>query len=201
MQDLVGIGIADATQNPRIGEGALEGMIFGTQSSPKILLTRAHHIHPPRVERIQPCLPLDDVKGSPPFAPCFGECESTRWKIECREANAPRQLCATGLPVKTPGNHEVQHQPQVALYSNRNPFAHASQFADNAAFGGTQGRINSAQQKRCRNADPIQLRARNSGVESCQVGGNIRQFRHRPKLVRRGLLNLGPGLCLADNRD
>jgi hypothetical protein len=36
--------------------------------------------------------------------------------------------------VQAAGDHQVQHQPEIAFYTNRNPLADPPQFADDAAF-------------------------------------------------------------------
>ena len=48
------------------------------------------------------------------------------------------------------GNHQVQHQPEIAFHSNRDALADAPQFSHQASLYIRYGRLYGAQQKRAR---------------------------------------------------
>src|ERR1700675_1841370 len=77
----------------------------------------------------------------------LGEYERAVGKIERRQALASRQLGCSRPPVETAGNHQVQHQPQIAFYSNANSLADSPQFAHGAPFYVRNWWLRSAQQK------------------------------------------------------
>ena len=56
------------------------------------------------------------------------------------------------------GNHQVQHQPEIAFHSNRDPLADAPQFSDEPSLHIRNRRLYGAQQKRARQShmlDPL----------------------------------------------
>ncbi len=54
------------------------------------------------------------------------------------------------------GNHQVQDQPKVAVEADRDAFADPPQLADSFALGGLNGRFGGSQQKRARDANPLE---------------------------------------------
>jgi hypothetical protein len=49
--------------------------------------------------------------------------------------------------VQAAGNHQVQHQPEIASYANRDPLTDPPQFAHNAAFDIRKRWLRGAKQK------------------------------------------------------
>src|SRR5438034_9678422 len=57
MQDLVGIGVADACEETRIGEGALQRVVLPDQPFPKCSQISLHYFDASRVHGVERCLP------------------------------------------------------------------------------------------------------------------------------------------------
>ena len=62
VQDLVRIRIADAAQNPWIGESPLESAVFGGQRITKRAQIAAEDVDSSRVHRLQTLLAADDIQ-------------------------------------------------------------------------------------------------------------------------------------------
>ena len=80
---------------------------------------------------------------------CFrlGKHERAVGKIECRKNVAARGL-RSGLPPMQPaGDHQVQHEPKIAVEADGDALADAPQFTHGAALDARQRRIGRAQEK------------------------------------------------------
>src|SRR5262245_884044 len=69
VEDLVGIRIADAAQEPRVGERALERVALARERSPEAGEIRLHHLDAARVVLAQRALAPDQVDGRAPARP------------------------------------------------------------------------------------------------------------------------------------
>jgi hypothetical protein len=76
------------------------------------------------------------------------------------------------------GNHQMEHQPQVAIQANRDSLADPAQFAHGSTLCIRDGRHYGADKKRACEPNPLDRLAHDSCIESGDVGGDIRQFRH-----------------------
>src|SRR5712664_1604940 len=90
----------------------------------------------------------DDIQRCSVLCTGFGKHERTAGKIESRQTPAARELRSWDLPVQPAGNHQVQHQPEIAFYSNRDSLADAPQFAHDAALHMCKWWLCGPQQKR-----------------------------------------------------
>jgi len=85
--------------------------------------------------------------------------------------------------VQPAGNHQVQHEPEVTFYSYRDSLADSSQFAHDAAFHFDKGWLCGSKQKRARQSYSLDRLRKDAWLERCEVGGNIRQFRHAHQIA------------------
>ena len=104
----------------------------------------------------------------------FREHEGAIRKIESRQASAPRKLCSSRPPVEAAGDHQVQHQPEIAFYANRNSLADPPQFAHNAAFDIRKQWLRGAKQKRAPQPYVLDRLSQDSWLKRTNVGGDIR---------------------------
>src|ERR1700730_13266801 len=108
----------------------------------------------------------------------FGEHQRAVREIECRQALSSCQLRSSRAPVETPGNHQVQYQPKIALYSNANSFSDSPQFADGASFYVCDWWLRGAQQKRTGQTYLLDRLTDDPCLERAEVRGNVGKFRH-----------------------
>src|SRR5271165_1138058 len=123
MQDLIGISIPDATQQPRIGESPLECAVLRRQRGEKRLEIAGEDLDASRIDRAEPLLPAENVQRCPPLRPRLREHKRAIGEIEGCQALASRQLCAGSSPMQPPGNHQVKYQPEIVLQSDGDALA------------------------------------------------------------------------------
>ena len=127
MQNLIRVRVPDAAQDPRIRQGAFERTILRHQPLPELGQRARHDVDPARIHRRQLREPRHHVERSPPLRASLGHRQGAMLKVERRKSSLARQLRSHLLPVQPPGDHQVQHRPQVVLKPDRNPLAHPAQ--------------------------------------------------------------------------
>ena len=76
------------------------------------------------------------------------------------------------------GNHQVQHQPEIAFHSNRDALADAPQFSHHPSFHIRYRGLHGAQQKRTGQPHLLDPLSDDARFERGDVSGDIGQFRH-----------------------
>jgi hypothetical protein len=87
--------------------------------------------------------------------------------------------------VQPAGNHQVQHQPEIAFHSNRDSLPDSPQFAHNAALHIRNWRLRGSKQKRARQSHALDRLPDDAWFERTDVCGDIRQFWHAYQLAGR----------------
>src|SRR5271165_698853 len=100
MQDLVGIGVADAVDDRRIGQRALECAILRAQRADECVEIAGEDVNAAAIDRLQRFASLYDGERCAPFRAGLGEHERTLWKIECGQRVAPAELRPARAPVE-----------------------------------------------------------------------------------------------------
>jgi hypothetical protein len=85
--------------------------------------------------------------------------------------------------VQAAGDHQVQHQPEITLYSERYAFADPPQITDNATFHFYDRRLRRAKQKRTCQAYTVNRLRNNAGLERVNIRGDVGQLRHAASLL------------------
>ena len=85
--------------------------------------------------------------------------------------------------MEPPGNHQVQHQPQLLINSNRDSLADATESPNRAPFNCTQRRIYRTQQEHGSQPDALQRLTHDPRFKGSDVCRDIRQFRHDYKIA------------------
>ena len=115
MQNLVGIGIADAAKKARIGERALERVVGRLKRAGEIGRRRMQHVDSSGIELAQAFLAGRQMKCRAMLGAGFGELQDTRRKFETRQGVLTGCLGARLAPVQATRDHQVQHHPDVAI--------------------------------------------------------------------------------------
>ena len=76
------------------------------------------------------------------------------------------------------GDHQVEHQPEIAFDADCNALPNAAQFANRAALNARKWRIDGAQQEDGCQPNPLERLAEDARFERSDVGGDVGQFRH-----------------------
>jgi len=114
VQDLVRVGISDATEELGVGERALERVPIRFQSRGKVFEPGLEDLEPARSMAASAASPRPD--GSRHAAcPRLREQQRCVVELEHGERYAPRGFRATCQPAQPPGDHKVQHEEQPAF--------------------------------------------------------------------------------------
>ena len=178
VEDLIGVGVADATHEARIGQGAFQRVVFGGEGRAEGFEVALRTSIPPGSTDRRPSSPLTMCSDARRFEPASVECQRALRKIESGEVLAAREFDFRGTPVQPSGDHQMEHQPDIALDSDRDSFADTADFANCAAFRVGDGWLRGAEQKGVGDADAFERLPEDARLERVRVGENVRQFRH-----------------------
>jgi RNA polymerase sigma-70 factor (ECF subfamily) len=134
-------------------------------------------IPPGSMER-KPSSPAEDIQRCTALCAGFGKHKRTAGKIERRQILPARQFCSRRPPVQPASNHQVQHQPEVAIHADGDSLADSPQFAHDAALHIGNWRLYGSKQKSARESNSLDRLADDAWFEGADVGGDIRQFWH-----------------------
>jgi hypothetical protein len=88
--------------------------------------------------------------------------------------------------VKPAGNHQVQGEPEIAFYSDRDALADSPEFAHDTALRIGEWRLGGSKQERARHSNALKRLREDAWFECSDVGSDIRQFRHAYQLAGCG---------------
>src|SRR5260370_25017468 len=157
MQNFIRIRVANPTNQARIGKRSLECTVFERKRVAKRTEIAREDVDPSRVDGPQALLAGEDKQRCAVLRAGFGEHERAVGKIEGCQTVAARQLCRWLPPVQPACNHQVEHQPKIAFYSNRDALADSPQFAHDAALHTCNWRVRGPEQKKTRDPHSIPL--------------------------------------------
>ena len=178
MQDLVGVRVADAAEDPRVGQRALERVVLPGERVAECRQVRVKDLEAARVVLAQTGFATDEMQRGPPFRARLGQDHRPRREVEAGETDLSRQLGARGLPMEAARDHEVQNEKEVALESNHDALAEPSEPGDPAAGRVRQRRVDGTEQERARDPRALQPGAGDARFESFDVDDDVRQLRH-----------------------
>jgi hypothetical protein len=122
VQDLVGVGVADATEDARIGERALQRVVLVLEPLHERRQIRSQDFEPPRRQREDRFFTRDDVDGCLTFRALLGEDRGAVWKVEGRQSHFARERRAFVAPPETAGDHQMQDEKEVPVERKHDPF-------------------------------------------------------------------------------
>ncbi len=179
MQDLVGVGVADAAEERRIGERAFERVIAPLEHRQKLLWAGREHIEAARIMFAQFAVAPHHVQRRAALAARFRQQERAVFKIKGGKLVFSRQPCAGRFPVQSSGDHQVQHEPQLIIQPDGNPLAQSPQLANGLAVSRFQRWLTGSQQERAFQADLLQALTHDAAFKCIKIDRNIGQLGHR----------------------
>ena len=185
VQDFVGVRVANAAHDARIGEGSLHGAVLGGESGAKRGEIASKNFDAARVDGAQALFAHEEMQGRTALCTGFGEHKRAIGKIERGEILPARQLRFARAPVQAARDHQVQYQPEAAIDANGDSLADSPQFAHRAAVRTCLWWQHGAKQKRARESNPFDRLADDSGFKRGEIGGDVRQLGHAYELAGR----------------
>ena len=117
MQDLVRVGVADAAEEVRIGERALERVVLARQRVAKRVERRVERLEAAGIERASAAAPRTRCSDARFFEPA-----SVKNSVPCSKSNAARtsfgpdaELLARLAPAQPAGDHQVDHEDSTSV--------------------------------------------------------------------------------------
>jgi hypothetical protein len=123
-ENLVGIGVADAAEEPGIGESALQGVIGRGENRGEVRQIGFENLQAARIELAQPSFSGDHVERSALLGASLGPEQTSAGKVEGRETSGRRDFGSAFFSVKPAGDHQMQHQPKVLFEADANALPH-----------------------------------------------------------------------------
>ena len=187
MKNLIGVGVADAAEQPRVGESTLHGVVLPDQSSVERLQRRVQHVEPARVMISEAFFTAHQEQRSPFPGTCLGEQEGACRKIERGKAGLFRDLVAGLLPAEPPRDHQVHHEKELVIETEYDAFADAAKGVHYPSFNGSNRRVDGAEDERAGDPHVLHGRTRDMTFERFDVHRDVGKFGHRQARGARGL--------------
>src|SRR3989338_10833000 len=156
MQDLVGIRVADAAEQPGIRERTLERVVFGAKDCAESLERSVEDLNASLRKGPEGIFAADDMDRSPFFCRCLGEEQRSVVEIECGKPDLAGHLCAGLLPMKTTRDHQMDDEENGPVEFPHDLLSDSSQSPHNLAFDSRGRGVDGPQDKRAEEADPLQ---------------------------------------------
>jgi hypothetical protein len=80
--------------------------------------------------------------------------------------------------MQAPGDHQVQHQPELVLEADGDALAEPPQLVDLLALDASDRRVGGAQQERMADPHARQLPAEDARLQGLDIDRDVRQFGH-----------------------
>jgi hypothetical protein len=178
VEDLVGVGVADAAEDARVGEGSLEGAVFGGEGGAEFVEGGGEDVDPSRVDVLKRGFVGEEVERSAVFGTGFGEDEGAVGEVESGEIVSATEFGFGGAPVETARDHEVQDEPEAVVELDGDALADATEGYDGVAFDLFDVGLNGAEQEWARDADADEGLVEDAELKGGEVGRDVGEFRH-----------------------
>ena len=178
VEDLVGVGVADAGEDARVGEAPLEGAVFGAECGAEVFEGRGEDVDASGVDVFGGGFASEEMEGGTAFGAGFGEDEGALGEVECGEVVAAAEFGPEGTPVEATGDHKVQDEPEAIVEFNGDALANAMEGTDGVAFDVLGSRLDGAEEEWAGYADLGEGLAYDARLEGGEVGGDVGEFGH-----------------------
>ena len=179
MQDLVGVGVADAAQQPWIGQRALERVVLVLERGPERRGVGGEHVDPARIVLAQRPFTLHEVDRRPALGAGLGQHERSALELECGQPLLAGASRARRFPVQTPGDHQMDHEEEIALERKDDPLADAPDARDLAPVRGAKRRLHRAQDEGMEQLHALETHPDDARRQRVEVGFDVGQLGHR----------------------
>jgi hypothetical protein len=187
VQDLVGIGVADAAHCVRIGERFFQCAVLARERSSKRGRVAPQGLDATRTQSQHRTAPLHEVQRSAPLCARFGERERARiFELKLREHVFGWQLFGFGpeaLPVQAARDHQMDHEKILAFQRDHHPLAQALDALNPSAPCAVDRRHGRAQQERALQRDLCECAGPHLGLQALGIDRDVRQLRHGPRII------------------
>ena len=178
VENLVRVRVPDSADDAGIRQRPLQSPVFTDQRRAEAGQIGRENIDASRVHGEQAGLARHHVERCPPLAAGLCERERSRREIESRQILAPPEGRVGRPPMQAAGDHQVQHQPEVAIQADGDALSHSPQFANGSSRGFRERRRRGSKKKRAGQPDAFKRQPHHARFERCNVSRDVRQFGH-----------------------
>ncbi len=187
MEHLVGVGVADAREDPWVREHPLQRPVLPNQSLAEGREGDLQRLEAPWVELLQCLATPDQVQGRLLPDPPLREEEGLLREVEGGVGVLLRYR-RPGLPsVKATRDHEVDHQVQFALQVPHDPLTQSGHGEYAAARSFRKGGIEGPHEGGGADPDGLQGLVHDPGAKGLQVRLHLGELWHQERMVPGGL--------------
>ena len=148
MQDLVAVRVADAAQEPRVGERALEGVALAGERRAEGCEVGVEHLEAAGVEGRHGRRPAHDVQRGALLRARLREHQRAGRKLERGKSHLPRDARAGRPPVKAARDHQMEDEEEVALELEDDALADPAESDDASSHRLRERRVDRADEER-----------------------------------------------------
>jgi hypothetical protein len=170
--------VPDAADDARICQRPLQGAVFPDQRGAEAFRIGGKNVNAARVHGEQAGLSCHHVERCPPPGAGLGERERARREIESRQILPALENGVNRLPMQPAGDHQVQHQPEVAFQADRDALSHPPQLPHSSSLGFRKPRRRGAKKKRAGQPDAFERPPHHARVQRHDIGRDVRQLGH-----------------------
>ncbi len=179
MQDLVGVGVADAAEQVRIGERALERMVLALHAVGELLETGREDVEPAGIHRGERGLALDQMDRGAALRSGLREDEHPVSKAEGREGDPPGELRVGADPAQPASDHEMQNEEKLTLERDDDALADSPDADDFPSLGGCDRRRHAAQHEGIHEPHALERPPDEAAFQMLDIDDDVGQLRHR----------------------
>src|SRR6266545_3475913 len=185
VEDFVGVGVANAGEEARIGQSSLDGVVLARQGLAEERQIRVEGLESSPIEIVERLLPARQMERRPLPGTRLGQEKSPLLEIEGRQPDPSGKLGAARLPVETSSHHQVQNEKEIFYQLEDDAFADSPQSQDPLSMNLPQWRFDRANQKGACDPNSIETPPDDPPVQSLQVREDVRQFWHAARAYQR----------------
>ena len=178
MEDLVGVGVADAAEKPGVGERALQGVVLGAKPLREGVAARGQRLQSSALELLQGCPVPKHVQRGPPPGPGFRQDQPSGREGEYGEGDSPGRLLAGKQPTQAPGDHQVDHHEAILRELQDNPLAQPGNPTNIAALQLGRRHLNGTQHEGAQHLRPFQPPPADVPFEGLDIDRDVGEFGH-----------------------
>ena len=178
VENLVGVGVADAREDARVGEGPLEGAVFQGESRAEGFEVRGEDLDSAWIYFFCGGFIGEEIKRGSALGAGFGEDEGAVGKVEGGEVVAASEFRVEGAPMEAAGDHEMKDEPEAVVELEDDSLADAVEGADGVVVDFFDVWMDGAEEEGAGDAEVSEWLAYDAWGEGGEIGGDVGKFRH-----------------------
>ena len=196
MQDLVRVRVADAAEDARVGQRALQRVVLGAQARGERRDVGAERLRGRPCRTARAPRAADQVQRRAPLGARFGQRERAVSKSSSASVMRPGGFCVARQPAEASGDHQVDDEEEVAVERDDDALAEAADVDD-----ARDSRAPPSGGSTVRSTNGLTMRTRTSGWPATRASQRIAVDDRRREAQASGDAGVtGGSSCCAESR-